>query len=218
MIYIENLTKKYNDKTVLDKINIHFNNKLNFLYGENGSGKTTLINLIAGIIKPNTGSIYFNGIKISYIDGKYKKDIGFLLDFPTYPYHYKVIEYINLLEEVYCLKKNEKYFNYKNDLISFFELKDYLKININNLSTGYLKKLKLFATMIHNPSFFILDEPFSGIDKDFLPKIIHKLKELSNNGKGFIITTHLNLNEYFSPSEIESFFINNSKIQVNEKK
>ena len=124
-------------------------------------------------------------------------NIGFLIDYPTYPTQFTVKEYISLLNYIY---KNDTKLqkSYQENLITFFELDKYQNLQISELSTGFVKRVKLLATMLHNPNLFIWDEPFSGIDKNFIPKLVNKIKALSlEENKFFLITTHI--------SEIKSF-------------
>ena len=116
MIHIKNLTKTYKNKTIfLETSAIFTNEKINFLRSENGTGKTTLFYIIAGIKKMDKGEIYLGDEKINFLDGSYRNKIGFLFDLPTFPYHYKVSEYITLLKTVYKITDN----NYVNEIVNF---------------------------------------------------------------------------------------------------
>lgn len=190
MISISNLTKSFKNRIVLDNVNMDFDCNINFLQGSNGVGKTTLINILAGIVKPNKGLIYINNNIISYTDGRYKKNIGFFLNYATYPYHLTISEYIDLLNLINGIDVNKNK-TYQEELISFFSLKNYLNQTISELSTGYITRVKLFAAMLHNPDLYIFDEPFTGLDKDFIPLLIKKIIDLSMLEKKFLITTHL---------------------------
>lgn len=188
MISIDKLTKKRGKKLILDNVSITFNSNLNFLIGENGAGKTTMIELIAGLIKPNRGCIYLDDKKINFYNGEYKKDVGFILDLPTYPYHLKINEFINLLYYVYQIdaSKNEKL---KDQLILFFELNNYLDYKISDLSKGYKQRVKLLSSMLHKPKYYIYDEPFTGLDLKFKDKVFQKIIDLSSNCF-FLIVSH----------------------------
>lgn len=211
MISVKNLSKSYKKKVVLDDVTIDFDGRINFLLGDNGVGKSTMIHILAGVVKPNVGEIFINEKKISYTDGTYKKDVGFLLNLPTYPYHLKLEEYINLLNPIYTidLVTNKQY---EDELLNFFDLNKYLGYKIAELSTGYIMRVKLFAAMLHNPSFFIFDEPFSGLDKNFIPQLIEKIITLSKQGKYFLMTTHLSQITAFNFPDCNHYNILNGKI------
>ncbi len=217
MIYLENIIKKYNSNLVLNNTSIEFDSDINFIIGENGVGKSTLINIISGAVTLNSGNIFIGEDLINIKKGVYKKQIGFLLDFPTYPYHFKLSEYINLLNFIYSIDVNLND-NYLNDLLNFFELKKYLNVKIIDMSKGYIKRVKLLASMIHNPSIYVYDEPFSALDKDFVDLLLNKINELSFNGKYFLISSHNNQIFSFNFKRRVSFFkIENKKIYKHSK-
>ncbi|MCF6350339.1 MAG: ABC transporter ATP-binding protein [Flavobacteriaceae bacterium] len=207
-ILIKNLSKKFKNQIVLDNVNIHFNNRINLLIGENGVGKTTLINLLAGILKMDNGEIFIRDYKLNYNNGEYKNNVGFVLNLPTYPYHFKINEYLDLLVSIYKidLLKNKTYIE---SLLVFFDLKKQLNKKINELSTGYIKRVKLFSAMIHNPNCYIFDEPFTSLDQNFIPKLIDKIIDLSKQNKRFLITTHM--------SQIEKLIENASIYELKNK-
>jgi len=211
MISIKNLTKTYKNKKVLNNININFDHNINFLIGNNGAGKTTLINVLAGIVKPTSGSIFINDKQLNYMDGTYKKDIGFLLSLPTYPYQLKINEYIALLNSIYSINVSANS-PYQKELLSFFELDDYLNHKISELSTGYIKRVKLLAAMLHKPNIYIFDEPFSGLDKNFIPLLFKKINILSKQGDYFLITSHLLQIQTFNFHKSANYEILNGKI------
>ncbi|PHS51255.1 MAG: hypothetical protein COB01_10700 [Lutibacter sp.] len=76
------------------------------------------------------------------------------------------------------------------ELLTFFYLNKYLNRKISELSTGYIVRVKLLASMLHNPDFYIFDEPFSGLDKNFVYQLMNKIIKLSNERKYFLITIH----------------------------
>ena len=211
MILINNLSKKYKENIIFNEASIILKSNINFLIGNNGIGKSTLINIIAGVVKPQSGSIFLDTLKISFTDGRYKKNVGFLLSFPTNPTHFKVMEYIDLVNYIYSINsKSNK--NYQEDLIDFFELRKYLDSQISELSVGYLKRLQLLISMLNNPKFYILDEPFSGLDSVFLTLLEKKIINLANQGKVFMIATHQINDSLFNNVNSERFIINNYKI------
>lgn len=209
MISINNLTKYYGSKLIFDNASVAFNYDINFLHGSNGVGKTTLINILAGIVKYEKGCFYLNDHKISYRDGTYRKNIGFLIDLPNYPYHLTVQEYIELLIAMYSLDKTNKRVK---ELVDFYELNAYTTTKLKDLSTGFLKRTKLLASMLHDPDVYIYDEPFTGLDKEFVPKLIYKIQDLNRTKKGFIITSHSEKISLFNSDHIVNYEILNKKI------
>jgi|JI10StandDraft_1071094.scaffolds.fasta_scaffold518962_1 ABC-type multidrug transport system ATPase subunit len=213
-ISLSEIAKKYNKVEVLKNVNLQLDNKkINFLIGENGTGKSTLINLILGIVKPSKGKIFIDDVRIRHYNGVYKKNIGILINYDTYPYHFKVKEYINLLYFLYGVKKD---IEYENQLLEFFELKGLLNHKIIELSDGYKQRVKIFASMLHRPKYYIYDEPFSFLDDEFINRFIQKIKDLFLNGSFFLISSH-NIALIKKFEDINLYEIKNLTIEKYEK-
>jgi ABC-2 type transport system ATP-binding protein len=176
MIKIENLSKKYGKKEVLKSIDISFEKgKVYGLVGENGSGKTTLFRCITGLEKYK-GEISSDVIKL-------KDSLGVLF---TDPFFFSKItgkEYIQLLS------------NARGETLQDIEEKNIFDLPLNefasNYSTGMKKKLALLAILLQENQYYILDEPFNGIDIQsniIVTEIIHKLRDL---GKTIIMSSHI---------------------------
>jgi ABC-2 type transport system ATP-binding protein len=176
MIAIRNLSKKYGTNEVLKNINIEFDKgKVYGIVGENGAGKTTLFRCIADL-ENYEGEITSNPNPI-------KNHLGLLL---TEPFFFQKItgkEYIQLL----CNARKIKMTDIENRNIFDLPLNQYA----STYSTGMKKKLALTAILLQGNEFFILDEPFNGVDIQsniIITEIIHQLKTLD---KTVIISSHI---------------------------
>ncbi len=176
MITIENLSKSFGTKIILENINLNFEKgKVYGIVGENGSGKTTLFKCIAGIEK------FKGSIACEY--GKTKDFLGYL---QTEPFFFSKItgrEYLKLL----CNARNIESTDFVNENIFDLPLNEYAA----KYSTGMKKKLAFTAVLLQENKIFILDEPFNGVDIHsnlMITEIIHKLKEM---GKIIIISSHI---------------------------
>ncbi len=176
MIVIRNLSKKFGTNEVLNNINIQFDEgKVYGIVGENGAGKTTLFRCIADL-EIYEGEINSNLYPI-------KNHLGLLL---TEPYFLKKItgkEYLQLL----CNARNVKITNIENKNLFDLPLHQYA----STYSTGMKKKLALLAILLQGNQYFILDEPFNGVDihsNIIISEIISKLKSLN---KTIIISSHI---------------------------
>ncbi|MCU7695267.1 ATP-binding cassette domain-containing protein [Haoranjiania flava] len=176
MIIVRNLSKQYGRNEVLKNINIQFDKgKVYGIVGENGAGKTTLFRCIAGL-EDYAG-------EISSIQNPIKNYLGLLL---TEPFFFQKItgkEYIQLL----CNARNIKIADIQERNIFDLPLNQYA----STYSTGMKKKLALTAILLQGNDYFILDEPFNGVDIQsniIITEIIHKLKALD---KTVIISSHI---------------------------
>ena len=176
MIKINGLSKSYGKKEVLKNISMEFlNGKAYGIVGENGAGKTTLFRCIAGLES-------YNGEIISDIT-PLKNHLGLLL---TDPFIFSKItgkEYIRLL----CNARSKT--NLEIDSKNIFDLP--LNQYASTYSTGMKKKLAITAILLQENEYFILDEPFNGVDIQsniILTEIILKLKELN---KVVLISSHI---------------------------
>lgn len=204
MISLHNISKRYHH-LVLENLNIEFDKKINFIVGQNGEGKTTLINILLGIVKPTSGYFTIDGVPIKYSNGRYRKNIGISINIPTYPFHYKVNEFITLLYQIYEIYRDV---DYENELIDFFDLRKYLNYKISDLSTGFIQRVKLFSSMLHKPNIYIYDEPFISLDDEFVEKFVLKIKSLQQQDCYFIISSHntktINLFDEYNKYKIEN--------------
>lgn len=176
MITIENLSKKFGSKEVLSSIDLKLEpGKVYGIVGENGAGKTTLFRCIAGL-ESYDGTISAPKTPIRHF-------LGLLF---TEPFFFDKItgkEYIQLL----CKARGVADFDIEAKNIFDLPLSEYA----TNYSTGMKKKLAILAVLLQKNDYFILDEPFNGVDIQSNLLIVEIIKKLKENGKTVVISSHI---------------------------
>jgi len=176
MITLKNLSKSYGFKCVLKNINIEFKEGMVYgIMGENGAGKTTLFRCIADLEN-------FEGIVESDLS-PLKDHLGFLFTEPYFFTKITGIEYIRLL----CNARKKEVTNIKDKNIFELPLNDY----VSTYSSGMKKKLALFAVLLQQNQYYVLDEPFNGVDIHSNIIIVELIKKLKTSGKTVIISSHI---------------------------
>ena len=165
--------------------------KCTALMGENGSGKTTLGKLIAGILRPDSGCVLYNGENIvDWKLGQIGKQVGYLFQEPSRQlFTPRPLEEIALplkLREVPHEEAEERALL----LLRRFELEHLKDSTTFTLSRGEKQRLAIAAAMVSEPQFFVLDEPTTGLDKRRCGILAETLHALMESGVGILLISH----------------------------
>lgn len=211
-IEIKNLTKEYDTKFKLGKINLDIpSGQIIGLIGENGAGKTTLIKLILNIIKPTTGTIkIFNKDYLKY-ESIIKEDIGIVLDNMFLPEILNPKDINLIMKDIYKNWNSSLYFDY----LEKFQIP--LDKQIKAFSKGMRKKLEIVTALSHSPKLLILDEPTSGLDPVVRNEVIDIFLEfIKDEEHTILLSTHITTDlEHIADNII---FIDKGKILLEETK
>lgn len=177
MISINNLSFAYNDKPVLQNININFEENLTHgIVGLNGSGKTTFFNILSDFLTADEGSITLNGTAIK------KNDIAYI-DAESFFYpKLTAQEFLSVFPKT-NLNYNEA------ELAKVFDLP--LDEFIDSYSTGMKKKLLIISQLKQDKKIFILDEPFNGLDMESNKTLQLIIELLNKKQKTIFIASHI---------------------------
>lgn len=191
MLELKNICFERDNKKILDNISLKLeNNKFYVITGPNGSGKSTLAKIIMGILKPDSGSIIFNGEDITNlsIDSRAKLGIGFAFQQPVCFKGITVYELLSFATNDNIDKLDASEILYKVGLDAL----EYLDREVNkSLSGGELKRIELATLIARNPKITIFDEPEAGIDLWSFNNLNEVFKEIQNNNKGInIVISH----------------------------
>jgi len=199
MLEVKNVYKEFirvnKDKT---KEKFYADNDISFnldkgitlgILGPNGAGKTTLLRMLAGIMEPTKGSITYNGKSFKDNEIDLKRDIAYLSGNTKLYQSFTPYELLMLCGEFYDVDENtcKKRID---ELSKNLEMESFINKRISTLSTGQQQRVNIARCLIHNPSYYILDEATSGLDIIASQIILDFIKRERDNGKSIIYSTH----------------------------
>lgn len=183
MVEAKNLEKKYMKKQAVRNLNLTLEDgKVYAVLGPNGSGKTTFMKIVAGLVKPTSGELYYNGKTIGV---ESKKEVAYMSTEPFF-YSYMTVKHVGKYYadffEDFSMQRYE-------ELISRMGLQ--MDNKAKELSSGLAAKLKLAATLARDAKFYMLDEPLNGIDIIAREQVIQVIVETAQEGKTILVSSHL---------------------------
>lgn len=187
MLAITDVSKSFNRKLALDAVSLHVQKgEIYGLLGPNGAGKTTLIRIINQIIEADKGTLRFDGKLMS---NEHLRLIGYLPEERGLYKSMGVLEQLVFLAQLRGMSR-ENAVKSANFWLEKFDIKDWSKKRIEELSKGMAQKVQFIAALVHEPDLLILDEPLSGFDPLNVELILNELKSLKSQGKTIILSTH----------------------------
>lgn len=186
-IEVKNITKKFKENCVINKISATFESgKVYGLYGRNGSGKSVFLKMIAGLYIPTTGEILYDGIDLNKED-KYPISLRAFIERPSFFPDLTGYQNLKLLAEIQD-KIGDKEIMDALEIVNLIEEKDK---KFSKYSLGMKQKLGIAQVIMEDPEVLIFDEPFNGIEKESVNKIMEYLKSQKEDGKCIFISTHI---------------------------
>ncbi|MCI8836449.1 MAG: ABC transporter ATP-binding protein [Hungatella sp.] len=191
MLKIENLKKMFGPMAALDGLCMHVRpGALYGFVGPNGAGKTTTIKVLTGLLLPDSGSVTVDGIDAMKEPGRVMEKIGYVPDFFGVYDNLKVWEYMELFSAcggLYGLNARKR----SRDLLEQVGLGEKTEYYVDGLSRGMKQRLCLARALIHNPPILVMDEPTSGLDPGTRYEFKEILKELREQNKTVVISSHI---------------------------
>src|SRR5437762_14256119 len=190
MLEIRNVRKTFGSLVAVDDVSFMVEpGRLTGLLGPNGAGKTTTVSMIAGLTRPERGSVLVNGHAMSGDADPMKKKIGL------------VPQDLALYDEL-TARDNLRFFGGLYDLsgaaldaamtaaLTLVGLADRARDRVKTFSGGMKRRLNLAAGLLHDPDILLLDEPTVGVDPQSRNAIFDNLETLKQRGKALLYTTH----------------------------
>lgn len=184
---IQNVTKRFGDKLAVDNLSMTVEpRQVMGLIGQNGAGKTTTFRMILKFIAMDNGSISWNGAPITQA---VKSRIGFLPEERGLYQKMTVEDQVVYFAELHGMKRADARLKLK-EWFERLEVVGKVTDKVQSLSKGNAQKVQFIATLIHEPDFLILDEPFTGLDPVNTELLRNEIKRARDNGAVVIFSNH----------------------------
>lgn len=179
VLSVEDVRKSYGRKAVLRGGTLQANSgELVCIVGENGSGKSTLLKIVAGILKPDGGSIHCSS------RSGYCPQEPLLYEYLTIEEHFRLFGAAYNLSSEFAKQHSE-------ELMETFSFGSYRRFKVHQLSGGTRQKLNLSLALLHDPELLLLDEPYAGFDWETYQCFLEYTRQTTGQGKCIIMVSHL---------------------------
>ncbi|MFH1655368.1 MAG: LPS export ABC transporter ATP-binding protein [Candidatus Omnitrophota bacterium] len=192
LLETEGLAKSYNGRKVVDGVGFSIKRgEIVGLLGPNGAGKTTIFYMIVGIVPSEGGKIFFDQKEITRyaIHERCRLGMGYLPQDESIFRKLTVEENIMAILETLDISRRERKKRLEK-LLNELNISHLAKNKAFTLSGGERRRLEITRALVTNPSFILLDEPFSGIDPIIVAEAQEIIKELKAKGLGILLTDH----------------------------
>ncbi|MFC3927457.1 ABC transporter ATP-binding protein [Streptococcus caprae] len=191
MLKLENVTGGYVNIPVLKGVSFEVQSgELVGLIGLNGAGKSTTINEIIGRLQPYQGQITIDGLSLTDDRVTYRKKIGFIPETPILYEELTLREHIEVIALAYEAPL-EVVMGRAEPLLKLFRLADKLDWFPTSFSKGMKQKVMIICAFVLDPSLFIVDEPFLGLDPLAIADFTELLAQEKAKGKAILMSTHV---------------------------
>jgi len=187
VVELAGVTKAYESKLAVDNLSLSIEAGQMFgLLGPNGAGKTSSIRMMMGITMPDSGNVSLFG---KPFERKSLQRVGYLPEERGLYKKMKVVEQLVFFGELHGLTAEEAR-KRAIDWAKRLEIADSLNKKTEELSKGMQQKIQFIASLLHDPSLIVMDEPFSGLDPVNATLLERTLLELKDQGKAILFSTH----------------------------
>ncbi|MCA1056468.1 ABC transporter ATP-binding protein [Rossellomorea aquimaris] len=191
LLEINHLVGGYTRKPVLKDISFSINrNEIVGLIGLNGAGKSTTIKHIIGLMEPKQGNVRINGYALKENADHYRKQFSYIPETPILYDELTLEEHLKLTAMAYGLK-DEEYQSRVGNLLKAFRMEKKLGWFPAHFSKGMKQKVMIMCAFLIQPSLYIIDEPFVGLDPLGIQSLLDWMEEMKENGAGILMSTHI---------------------------
>ncbi|MDY7040739.1 MAG: ABC transporter ATP-binding protein [Chloroflexota bacterium] len=189
-IRTQGLTKRFGKLTAVDHLDVTIEQgTLYGLIGPNGAGKTTTLRLLAGLLDPSEGEVYYDGQQVRDAQ-QASRLVGYMPDFFGVYEDLMVWEYLDFFARCYRIPTAERR-QIVDELLALVDLNEKREAYVQTLSRGMRQRLCLAHALVHDPQILLLDEPASGLDPRARVEMRELLRELRAMGKTVVVSSHI---------------------------
>lgn len=188
---IQHVTGGYGHLPVLKDINFEVQNgEMIVLIGLNGAGKSTTIKNIIGLLTPQKGTITVDNLTLQQDPENYRKKIGYIPETPSLYEELTLREHIEVTAMAYGIPKEEA-MQRAETLLKTFRLENRLEWFPVNFSKGMKQKVMVLCAFLIQPSLYIIDEPFLGLDPLAINALLELMVTMKEQGAAILMSTHI---------------------------
>ena len=188
----QDLVKRYRKRSVVNGVEVKVKGgEIVGLLGPNGAGKTTCFYMMVGLVTPSEGQVFLNGQEVTYLPmyQRARRGIGYLPQEPSVFSQLSVRDNLRAVAETLPLSSDEREVCI-DDHLEELQLHHLADQKAFTLSGGERRRLEISRALITNPQFFLMDEPFSGVDPINVSEVQDIITSLKKKGIGVLITDH----------------------------
>lgn len=191
LLHIENLVGGYTNKNVLHGVSFDIKpGEIMGLIGLNGAGKSTTIKHIIGLMQPKSGSVRINGQTFQDNPEQYRGNFSYIPEMPVLYDELTLEEHLKLTAMAYGLS-DEEYEQRLHPLLKEFRMEKKLNWFPVHFSKGMRQKVMIMCAFLVEPSLYIVDEPFVGLDPLGIQSYLQLMNDMKAQGAGVLMSTHI---------------------------
>lgn len=193
ILSVTNLRKRYDDVVAVDDVSFDIKeNEIVGLLGPNGAGKTTAINIILGILQPDAGTVYIEGLNLASRRSEAASRMNFAAVYAPLPGNLTILQNLRVFGRLYGVKN---LFPRIEELIRQFDLASFRDKKCGVLSSGEQTRAGLAKALLNHPHLLLLDEPTASLDPATAKDIRVKIREYTLRERASVLWTSHNMHE-----------------------
>jgi ABC-2 type transport system ATP-binding protein len=190
VIELVHLVKKFGDLVAVNDITLTIPRGEFFaVLGPNAAGKTTTLKILAGLMKPTSGSARVCGFDTQVEPLEVRRRLAYVPDFPFLYDKLTAAEFFRFMGQLFGMTEVQIESNVKG-LVARFHLTDFAHLPLESLSHGTRQRVAIVSALLHDPEVFVIDEPMVGLDPQHARVVKDVFKERSRAGMTVLMSTH----------------------------